>query len=148
MNRQHAHAHAGERTATTAALPRLARAATCALLLGWSGAAAAGDHVAEVCLGWTGGAAGSGYKWVAGAITWQGDHATIHYDWAGIGTMTGRLKDGILRGNWSQERSSGGFYFSLPSRTQDTALGKWWSAGTPNTRNGMTVTTDTSRCQG
>ncbi len=56
---------------------RRAQAATCALLLSWGSHAMAEDHVAEICLGWTGGAAGTGYKWVSGAITWQGDHGQV-----------------------------------------------------------------------
>lgn len=125
---------------------RLARGIMGVVTLSAASSACADTHIAEICLGWTGGAAGSGYKWVSGAIAWEGDQATIQYDWAGIGTMTGQLSNGVLRGNWVQARSAGGFYFYLPSTSQNTALGKWWSAGTPDTKNGMTVTTDRSRC--
>jgi hypothetical protein len=105
------------------------------------------NHITQICLGWTGGAAGTGYKWVSGDITWNGNNATIVYDWAGIGSMNGALADGILRGTWKQKNSDGGFYFSLPSGGQTTAAGKWWSTKTPDNKNAMTVTTDLSKCK-
>lgn len=109
--------------------------------------AAAQNHIAQICLGWTGGNAGTGYKWVSGDITWNGNKATIVYDWAGIGTMNGTLDNGVLKGTWKQAKSDGGFYFSLPSGSQTTAAGKWWLTKTPDKKNGMTVTTDLSKCK-
>ena len=103
-------------------------------------------YLTQICLGWTGGAAGNGYKWVSGNITWNGNIATITYDWAGIGTMNGVLQNGVLRGDWQQIGSNGGFYFSLPAGNQHTALGQWWNAKSPQTRHGMTVTTQMSHC--
>lgn len=125
----------------------LASIMLCAGLFLNTGNVLAQTHLAEICLGWTGGSAGNGYKWVGGNITWSGNQATITYDWAGIGTMRGNLQGGVLRGSWQQRGSSGGFYFSLPDSRQRTALGKWWNNNTPDRKNGMTVTTDLSRCR-